>query len=271
MSGTVRYDFTGAVALITGGGRGQGLSHAVSFAEAGARVVVFDVGRTTLPGVPYELGGHGALDSARAQLPKDALVLDVDITDEATVRDAFERVRRDVTRLDVLVNNAGVNAVASVDTTTREQWESILSVNLVGAYLCTKYSMPLLQQSGRGRIINISSMAAALGAFHQVPYAASKAGLLGLTRSLALEAGPFGITVNAICPSLVISPQTTGLMKASRTQPRPLAPPGMNYVLPGMQALEPKDISAAVLWLASSAARYITGTTLVIDGGRSIK
>lgn len=271
MPGTVKYDFSGAVALVTGGARGQGFSHAQAFANAGARVVVFDVAEPAAPGIPYSLCDSTALDTARAKLPSGSLVLATDVRDDQQVREAMAQVEKEFGRLDILVNNAGVNTVAPMESATKDQWDTVMSINLWGAYACSKHCLPLMKQTGPGRIINISSLAAYLGGMNQVHYASSKAGLLGFTTSLALEVGMFGITVNAICPTLVISPQTIGLRKAGSAQPKAGAPAAMPYAIAGMSALESKDVTAAVLWLASDAARYVTGTALTLDGGRSIK
>jgi NAD(P)-dependent dehydrogenase (short-subunit alcohol dehydrogenase family) len=275
MAGRVSYDFGGAVVMVTGGARGQGLSHALAFARSGATVVVLDLGRAAIDGVPYGLSGPEDLGCAQQQLAAvspEHRVLAVDVTDEAQVADAFARVRCDFGRVDVLINNAGVNGVASIEGTTSALLGAVTRVNLVGTFLCCKHAMAPMRSAGGGRIVNVASMAAFVGGVNQVAYAATKAGVVGLTRALAVEAGPHNIRVNAVCPSLVMSPQSVGLTKsAAASGARPSFGPVMPYVLPGLTALDAQDVTGVVLWLSSEAARWVTGTVLTLDGGRSIK
>ena len=274
MPGTIHYDFSGSVIVVTGGARGQGLSHALEFARAGADVIVFDRDNETIDGIPYALSNNSDIKLAFERLreiPGKSSVLSVDVTDEIAVKQAFANIHQDLGRIDILVNNAGVNALSNIESTARNIWDAIMDVNLLGSFLCCKYVVPIMRQAGGGRIVNISSMAGLVGVPNQVHYSTSKAGLLGLTRSLAVEAGPANITVNAVCPSLVASPQTIGLSKANPVSLSESFVRGTPYVLPGMSALKPEDVTAAVMWLASEAARYVTGTVLVVDGGMSIK
>jgi NAD(P)-dependent dehydrogenase (short-subunit alcohol dehydrogenase family) len=271
--GRATYDFEGSVVAITGGARGQGLAHALRFASAGAQVTVMDRGDGEMPGVSYPLSSRETLADAEAKLAEagtGSRVRTVDVTDADAVAEAFAELRRDAGRLDILVNNAGVNVVMDLEADPGASWEAMIGVNLMGTLACCREAVPLMRDSGGGRIVNISSLAALVGVRRQVAYAASKAGVLGLTRALAVEAGPYNITVNAICASLVASPQTTFL---TRQNPVSLTAgtAGLPYVLPGMNSLKPADVTAAVLWLASEDARFVTGSTLVIDGGRSIK
>lgn len=275
IGGTVQYDFTNAIVVVTGGARGQGLSHAILFAKTGARVVVIDRDDAQLVGIEYSLCDSEQLVKARrlfTELATPPILHVADITNETATEQVFHRIAQEFGRIDILINNAGVNAVSSLEETDKSIWDAIIGVNLWGPFICSKYALPAMKQASGGRIVNISSMAAVLGVNKQSAYSASKAGLLGLTRSLAVELGVYGITVNAVCPTLVASPQTQGL---SKLHPLGGMKAGMAavsaYALPTLSALVPADVTAMVMWLCSEGAKYITGTVQLIDGGLSIK
>lgn len=265
-----QYGFVGKTVVITGGARGQGLSHAVAFAEAGANVVVWDITRREIPTVPYGLSSAREFDAAIKALAgktENALVLDVDVTDEAGVAEAVASTVRRFKQIDVLINNAGVNSIAPVTEMSVETWDTVINVNLKGTFLCTKHVGKVMQEQGGGRIVNIASAAAMVGVPNQAHYVAAKHGVIGLTRALAVELGPFNIAVNAVCPTLVASPQSVGLSKVNPVNIADENKVGMKYVLPRMSCLQPRDVTEGVLWLASDSARFVTGTSLVIDGG----
>lgn len=273
-SGRVSYDFSGCVVVVTGAARGQGLSHALAFAEAGARVYAFDRRSPNAAGIPYPLSSDDDWSRAEAQLAAastQAYLRHVDVTDEGAVESAFKEISAEVAHIDVLVNNAGVNSIDEIAKIDRVVWNAIVDVNLFGAMVCCKHAVPLMHGRDDGRIINIASLAGILGAPKQAHYAASKAGLIGLTRSLAVELGPGNIRVNAVCPTLVATPQTRGLSKANPVRLSADAAAAMPYVLPGLAALKPRNVTDAVLWLASEGAKFVTGITLAIDAGRSIR
>ena len=272
--GSVTYDFKDRVVVVTGGARGQGLSHAKAFVEAGATVAIFDIDKAEISGVPYGLSGPRGLAGARlwlSRLGADAEVLNVDVREQEAVQEAFSTVRKHFGRLDVLVNNAGVNSVNPLEKITAAEWQAVMEVNLRGPFLCSKYAAPLLRASGGGSIILVSSLTAIKGVWGQAHYAASKAGLLGLMRSLAVELGTAHIRVNTVCPSLVLSPQTLGLSKAGKKAHNDEPAPSVaRTVLPGVSLLDTSAVTAVVLWLASESARYITGHNLIVDAGKSI-
>jgi NAD(P)-dependent dehydrogenase (short-subunit alcohol dehydrogenase family) len=261
------FDFTGKVAIVSGGARGQGLSHAEGFARCGAAVAVFDTSATTAGTVPYPLADRGTLDAAEAtlaQLSSEAIVCDVDIRDEQAVADAVTSVARTFGRIDIVVNNAGVNSLSTYDRLGEATWHDVLDVNLLGTFWLIKHAAPHLVAAGGGRIVNIASMAAFRGLTGQAHYAASKAAVVAMSRCLAVELGPADITVNTVCPSIVRSPQTIGLTRASGAAfPRP-------GVLPGSPVLEPTDVTDVVLWLASEGAARMTGEVLRLDQGSSL-
>jgi NAD(P)-dependent dehydrogenase (short-subunit alcohol dehydrogenase family) len=189
--------------------------------------------------------------------------LTFDITDEAAVDDAIARIVEDHGRLDAVVNNAGVVADAPLHTMSLEAFRKVVQVNLEGTFLVTRAALGHMRgRSGGGRIVNISSMSARLGNFGQANYAASKAGVLGLTRVTAREGARYGITANAVLPGFIDTPMTASLGKdmiAARVATIPLGRPGA-----------PVEVAEAVRWLCSPAAGYVTGTTVEVAGGRGL-
>lgn len=269
-----KYDFSDSVAVVTGGARGQGLSHAIEFAKSGADVVILDRGRELLDGIPYKLSSRSDLKNAAKLLREFGTrseVLAVDVTSQRAIENAFSLISKKFGRVDVLVNNAGVNAIGNIDSVTREVWDGILNANLLGTFLCCKYAVRAMRRGGGGRIVNVSSVTAIIGMPNLAPYSASKAGLLGLTRALAIELGPDAITVNAVCPTVVDSPMTSGLNEAySISGSSKKKSNKSSHVLPSFHALRPEDVTSSVMWLASDAARYITGQVIAIDAGLSV-
>jgi meso-butanediol dehydrogenase/(S,S)-butanediol dehydrogenase/diacetyl reductase len=267
----------GKVVICTGSGRRQGLGAAIlrRLAAEGCAVVVSDLGT---PGGLLGAGDIGASDEMQAVADDlratgaRVLVVPCDVRSEASVEQLVARTVTEFGRLDILVNNAGVGYMLKPFLeATLEEWQLVLDVNLTGAFLCSKHAARHMRSTGRGgRIINIASQAAKSGFPHLAGYVASKHGLVGFTRSIAIELGGDGITVNAVCPNHV----TTGLgakqneyyarvrgqtmeqfLAAMRTR-IPLGRPGM-----------PEDTAAAVAFLASDDARYITGEAMNVSGG----
>jgi NAD(P)-dependent dehydrogenase (short-subunit alcohol dehydrogenase family) len=236
---------TERVALVTGGTTGIGLSTALAFRDEGCHV-------------------HVCARSEPEGLPDGLMFHECDVGDAASVRAMFERIAKRDGRLDVLVNNAGIAGANPLDTdATDEKWHEILRINLTGSYLCAKAALPLLPD-GTGRIVNVSSILGLHGSADQSAYSASKHGVIGLTRSLALALAVRGITVNVVCPSWV----DTG-MAAARWREIGITHEQAAADTPSGRIAAPEDVAAAILFLASPAARHITGQAIPVDGGGS--
>ena len=245
-SGNTRLAET--VALITGGARGQGAAHAHRLASEGAIVYAADV-----------LDDEGQQEAKRlAAEGLDVTYVHLDISDEDGWASTVADLQNTHGRLDVLVNNAGIIHVTPIAEETSEEWRRLIDINLTGAFLGIHHCLPLLRNSGRGSIINISSIFGPSGAIGYSAYAASKSGLLGLTRTAALELAPDRIRVNAICPGGVSTPMNANEPGGGVVPETPL----------GRRA-DPAEISAAVAFLASPESSFVTGTELVVDGGFS--
>ena len=173
----------------------------------------------------------------------------------------------------MLINNAGVFTGAPVTELTEEAWDAAIDINLKGPFLCSKHAARhMTSREGGGRIITVSSTSALVGIPNQASYQASKHGIVGLTRTLALELAPFGVTVNTICPTVVYTPMLDFLMGMGKAYFQEVARLcGASTVFPGLDALDVRDVSEAVLWIASPAARYVTGIALPVDGGFTCK
>lgn len=271
----VSYDLSDRVAFVTGAARGMGRAIAQAYARAGADVVVTDICED-VPDVPYELGTAEQLRRTKAIVAEegvDVLQLEVDIRDEMAVRSAFSRTADRFGRVDILANNAGVWTSRPLHKLDEETWDAVVETNLKGAWLPTKYAVPLMRTGSRqGRILTTASVAGRVGAAGAGHYAAAMHGVVGLTKTLALELAADDITVNAVCPTGVDTPMISGMWEAAGPAAferiSDLAGP-MNVI--DEQLLEPRDIADAYLWLSSDAARYVTGTALPIDAGMTMK
>ena len=242
------------VALITGGGYGIGRAIAKEFAENGEAVVIAD--RDAHRGTQVE----SSLKNVGAQ----ALFVQTDVRVEAQIRALVDRIAEIFGRIDVLCNNAGIECYRRPEEYTIEEWNAISETNLRGAFLCVKYSYLLLKQS-QGCVVNISSVQAFASEERISIYAATKAGLLALTRGMALDFACDGIRVNAVCPGAI----QTGMMEPFlKDQPNPEeAIRAIGRTIPLGRVGQPEDIAKAVYFLASPGAAYITGAALVVDGG----
>ncbi|WP_051687776.1 SDR family NAD(P)-dependent oxidoreductase [Curtobacterium sp. S6] len=234
------------VALVTGGARGQGAAHVRTLAESGYSVYACDVldsaGRDCVRGMQSE-----GLDVAYQHL---------DVTSEEDWGQCMELINQAHGCLSTLINNAGVMHVTPVHEESLDAWNQLISINLTGAMLGARAAIPLLEASSRGSIINISSIFGAGGALGYSAYAASKAGLLGFTKCVALELAPRGIRVNAVCPGGVSSPMNALEPSGGVVSETPL----------GRRA-EPTEISHVIEFLASAKASFMTGTEVFVDGG----
>lgn len=231
--------FAGRVAVVTGGARGLGLAISRALHKHGAKVHVFDVA----PGEEEE----------SYQFHK------VDVADSASVNNAVARLPE---RVSLLVNNAGITRDRSLAKMTDDEWQSVLSVNLTGAFNVARALTPAMREAGYGRIVNITSINGLRGNFGQANYSAAKAGLIGLTKTMARELGPRGVTVNAVAPGMVLTEMTHTLPAEV------LAKAKAECLLPAM--VESEDIANAVLFLLSDSARMITGEVLRVSAGKYI-
>jgi SDR family mycofactocin-dependent oxidoreductase len=261
-------EFSGQVAFITGAAHGQGRATALALAAAGARIVAFDIARTlAYPG--YALGKSDELDSLVeevADLGSEALSWVGDVRVDADVTRAVDAAIARFGRIDILFNNAGIAAYGLAHELSEEAWDAVLDINLKGAWLVSRRVIPHLIAQRSGVIINNSSVAG-LRAFARLShYTASKWGLTGLTKALALELAPHGIRVNSIHPTGVNTGMNDGLAFLEGSTPTEIAERSAGNLLP-VPWIEPEDVSAAVLYLASERGRYITGTQFVIDAG----
>lgn len=242
--------------LVTGGGSGIGAVIARALAAEGARVSL--LGRK-LP--PLETLA-GALPNARA--------ISCDVTDETSVANAFAKATAAFGPVEILINNAGAAPTAPFHKLTAEDWRQVMALNLDGVFHCSSAAIDGMLALGWGRIINIASSAALRGYAYVSAYSAAKHGVLGLTRSLALETATKGITVNAVCPGYtdtdIIRQSVQQIMKKTgRTQEEALA--SFTAVNPQGRLIQPEEIAASVLWLCSEQSRSVTGQAISINGG----
>ncbi len=239
----------GKVALVTGGARGIGREIAERLGAAGADLAIFDV-------LEDVAGAAGEMAKA---LGVKVAGYRVNVTDSAEVDAAVGSVVKDLGRLDVLVNNAGITRDGLIMRMKDEDWDAVLAVNLKGAFLCTRAaSRPMLKQRS-GRVVNIASVVGLMGNAGQANYSASKAGLIGLTKTCAKEFGSRGVTVNAVAPGYIRTAMTDKLTEEQREKMLSLVPLG--------RLGEVADVAAAVAFLASDDAAYVTGQVLTVDGG----
>lgn len=267
----------GKVALITGGSRGLGRADALALAAAGADVVITDIllesGQDS--GVAQKYGPLAQFfQSSRVvyaeqtaeeirQMGRRALALQMDVTDRQQVAEVFARVKAEMGSIDILVNNAAtLDHVAQIEQQNDDFWERDLRVNLTGAYNCCKAVWPYMKEKKWGRIINMASVAGTMGGFGQSSYSTTKAGILGLTKSLALEGARHNITVNAIVPGVIATEAFQ--MTSSQMRERMIARTAFK------RAGEPEDVASAVVFLASEGAKYITGIELYVAGGLNL-
>jgi SDR family mycofactocin-dependent oxidoreductase len=266
----------GKVALITGGARGQGRSHALTFAREGAEIIVCDVAEG-LPTVPYPLASAGELaDTARMveDLGRRCLAVQADVRDSEGMRGVVERAVSEFGRIDILLANAGIESFGTAWELTDEQWDEMIAVNLTGVWKSCRAVAPHMIERRAGVILLTSSIAGLKGLANQAHYCAAKHGVVGLMRALAIELAPHGVRVNTVHPSSVDTPIIKNqAMYTLFSGGKPDAT--LEEVTPAFRALnlldtpwiEPQDISNAMLWLASDDARYVTGATLPVDAG----
>ena len=266
--GAARGEFAGQVVFVTGAAHGQGRATALAFARAGAHVVAFDVARPlAYPG--YAMGSAddlATLADACALLGVRCLPFRGDVRDDAAIRAAVEGTMSELGRIDVLFNNAGICAYGLAHELTEDAWDAMLDINLKGAWLVARRVIPVMIAQRRGVIVNNSSVAGLRGMGRLSHYAASKWGLTGLTKSWAIELAPHDVRVNAVHPTGVNTPMNDGLAEMEGLTPREIAERSAGNLL-SVPWIEPEDVANAVLYLASERARYVTGSSLVLDAG----
>jgi NAD(P)-dependent dehydrogenase (short-subunit alcohol dehydrogenase family) len=270
-------ELKGKVALVTGAGRREGLGEAIvrRLAADGARVVVTDLGTPQKHMGAEHIGSSDEMEQIAEDVRRaggEAIAVPLDVRDEPQVEGAMARAVEAFGRLDILVNNAGIGyLIRPVTEMTREEWTAVLEVNLMGAFLCTKHAArQMIKQGEGGRIINIASQAAKSGHPHMSAYVSSKHGMVGLTRTCAVELGPHGITVNAVCPNHV----TTGLGSVQNEYFARYRGLTVEQYLQQMRDGIPmrrvglsSDTANAVAFLCSKEAGYVTGEAMNVSGG----
>jgi 3-oxoacyl-[acyl-carrier protein] reductase len=238
------------VAIITGSGRGIGREMALLFASQGARISVADLNQESAGRVAAEIKARGG----------DARAVPVDVTEPSQVESLVEETLSHFGRLDILVNNAGVGLNRPFLKVTLEEWNQVLRVNLTGPFLCAQAAGRVLARQGSGTIINIASISGQRGGQGRAAYGASKAGVILLTKVMAVELAPRGVTVNAIAPGPVVTEMSNGThTEATRKS--------YHDRIPLRRYGRPQEIAAAALFLASEEASFVTGHTLNVDGG----
>ena len=261
-------EFEGKVAFITGAAHGQGRATALALAREGARIAAFDVARQlSYPG--YQLGTPNEMATlARAcrELGSECLTFSGDVRDDVALSAAVPATVQQFGRIDILFNNAGICAYGLAHELTEEEWDSMIDINLKGSWLVARRIIPIMMQQRSGVILNNASIASFRGMNRLSHYAASKWGLMGLTKSWAIELAPYNIRVNSIHPTGVNTPMNDGLAELEGLTPREVAERSAGNLLP-VPWIEPEDVANAVLYLASDRARYVTGAAFVIDAG----
>lgn len=242
------FNINDQVAIITGGARGIGQGICEVFCKYGATVISWDVLE------------DGEISAAAIRENGGKIVFQkVDITDRASIQSAIDSIMQEFGRIDILINNAGIIKDRSFMKMTAEEWTQVLEVNLTGTFNVTKAVLPHMRQAGYGRIVSASSINGSLGAFGQTNYAATKAGIVGFTKSLAKEVGRYGITANAVAPGFIKTAMTDSM-------PQEVIDAGIKQIPVGRIGT-PEDMAYAYLFLASKEAGYVNGHTIHSNGG----
>lgn len=242
----------GKVAVVTGSGRGIGKAIATTLAKAGADIVISDINLEIAQSTALEIAGLGV----------KSIALKANVASSADVEDFFKEVYTQMGKVDILVNNAGITKDTLLMKMTETEWDTVIDVNLKGVFNCIKAVIRPMMKQRSGKIINIASVVGIIGNIGQANYSASKAGVIGLTKTTARELAPRGINVNAIAPGFIATDMTDKLSADVKE--------AVKKTIPFGDMGKPDDIANAVLFLASEHAKYITGQVLVVDGGIAI-
>jgi NAD(P)-dependent dehydrogenase (short-subunit alcohol dehydrogenase family) len=247
--------FEGTTAVVTGGAMGLGLAITEALATRGTRVAIFDVATDEIDAQVARLRDAGAKVNG----------YQVDVSDRAQVASAVAQVRADLGPVLMLVNNAGIEQFGRFAEISDEQWDRVMAVNLRGPFICTQVVLPDMVDAKWGRIVNISSSSAQGGQSWMAAYVSSKAGVIGLTKSLALELGPKGITVNTIPPGMVVTPMLETAIAEGRFT---ASLEHFASITPVRRAGRPEDVANAAVFLCQDESSYITGQVIGVNGGR---
>jgi 3-oxoacyl-[acyl-carrier protein] reductase len=243
------FSLTGKVAVVTGASQGIGRETAMVLAEAGAKVAAAARNEEKLASLVSGIAAKGG----------EALAVKMDVADAEQIKAGFKQVLEKFGRLDILVNNAAITRDGLAMRMKLDDWDAVLRTNLTGAHLCVQQALPVMMRAKSGRIINISSVVAETGNAGQANYVAAKAGIIGLTKAIAIEIASRNITVNAVAPGFVETPMTDVLPEKVKEELKARIPLGRLGL--------PKDVAAAIVFLASDEAAYVTGHVLDVNGG----
>ena len=249
MEPTISADLKDQVAIVTGASQGLGRAIAIALGANGAKVICLARNAEKLGETVRQIEAAGGVGEAVA----------CDVTDRQAAADAITAAHRDHGRLDILVNNAGITRDKLARGMSDEEWDDVIATNLTSCFVCCRAAAGLMRRAKYGRIINMASIAGLIGNPGQANYSASKAGMIGMTRTLSKELVSRGVTVNAVAPGFIRSEMTAELGDVVLEE--------VKNRIPAKRVGEPEDVAAAVLFLASRDAGYVSGQTIVVDGG----
>ncbi len=248
------FNLAGKVALVTGGRRGMGRTHALALASQGAKVAITDIDGGECAAVAEEIAANGG----------EAICLKMDVSKKSEVDAGFDEIIKKFGRLDILVNNAGIYAPKPALELTEEEWDRTININLKGQFLCAQRAAKEMAKNKWGRIINIASIASGqvgVGIMGGAHYTASKGGVIGMTETMAIEFAPLGVNVNVIGPGAIDTP----MVQAAQIPKEVMD--GLTQRIPLKRIGKPEEVSAMVVFLASEESSYVTGATFYVDGG----